>query len=207
MPQKKGQAKRLLHEGPVSGRKSDICDHSLKNCDHKAYFRYFTSRSDPSVQRKASRTANRIESPPAIRGRARPAAGSGGWRCAWPAGDRARRVRPGSGPLRAPSGRGVGRQQSRTDPPHRGRPFPVLKVRMRARRRAFKAVRSSQGQASAGSIALQASTRPFTESTDFWNIACSASFSLISTIFSIPPAPMIVGTPTYIEVRPYSPST
>ena len=49
MPQKKGQAKRLLHEGPVSGRKSDICDHSLKSCDHKAYFRYFTSRSDPSV--------------------------------------------------------------------------------------------------------------------------------------------------------------
>ncbi len=42
-------------------------------------------------------------------------------------------------------------------------------------------------QASAGSIALQASTRPFTASTDLSNIACSSLLSSISTMRSTPP--------------------
>ncbi len=51
-------------------------------------------------------------------------------------------------------------------------------------------------QPSEGSIALQASTRPWTASIDLSNIARSARLSVISTIRSMPPAPITVGTPT-----------
>jgi len=50
--------------------------------------------------------------------------------------------------------------------------------------------------ASAGLIALHASTRVRTEAADFSNIAFSAASSVTSTIFSTPLAPMITGTPT-----------
>ncbi len=56
--------------------------------------------------------------------------------------------------------------------------------------------------ASFGAILMQASTRPFTEATDFWNIALSASFSSTSTIFSTPLAPITTGTPTYMSFTP-----
>ena len=57
------------------------------------------------------------------------------------------------------------------------------------------------------SIALQALTSTFTASTDLSNIACSSLFIWISIIRSTPPAPMTVGTPTYIPLSPSSPST
>ena len=57
-------------------------------------------------------------------------------------------------------------------------------------------------QASELSMPLQASTRPFTASIDFCIIACSSSFISISMTFSMPPAPITVGTPTYIPSRP-----
>ena len=66
----------------------------------------------------------------------------------------------------------------------------------------IRGVSNRTGQASVLSMALQASTRPLTASTDLSIIACSDGFSLISTIRSIPPAPMIVGTPTYIPSNP-----
>lgn len=61
-------------------------------------------------------------------------------------------------------------------------------------------------QTSVLSIPLQAVIRPLTASTDLSNMTCSSLVSLISTIFSMPPAPMIVGTPTYMFFRPNSPS-
>ncbi|SMC63024.1 hypothetical protein SAMN06295998_103216 [Primorskyibacter flagellatus] len=51
-------------------------------------------------------------------------------------------------------------------------------------------------QASEGSISLQALTSPFTALTELSNIACSSFVSLMSMIFSIPSAPITVGTPT-----------
>ena len=56
-----------------------------------------------------------------------------------------------------------------------------------------------------GAILVQASIRPFTDSTDFWNIARSAALRSISTIFSMPLAPITTGTPTYMPFTPYSP--
>ena len=41
-----------------------------------------------------------------------------------------------------------------------------------------------------------ASTRPFTASTDLSNIACSSLSILMSMTFSMPLAPITVGTPT-----------
>ncbi len=58
---------------------------------------------------------------------------------------------------------------------------------------------------SCGAILVQASTRPFTASTDLMNIERSAALRSISTIRSAPPAPMITGTPTYKPLTPYSP--
>ena len=72
-----------------------------------------------------------------------------------------------------------------------------------------RAVLSAQvrPQARVASMALQASSRPFTALTDLSNIACSSAFSLMSTIFSMPSLPMMVGTPTYIPSRPKAPET
>lgn len=56
------------------------------------------------------------------------------------------------------------------------------------------------------SMPLHASTRPLTAATDVSNICCSSLFSLMLTIFSMPPAPITVGTPTYMSLRPRSPS-
>ena len=49
---------------------------------------------------------------------------------------------------------------------------------------------------SCGAILVQASTRPFTDSTDLMNMLRSAALRSISTMRSAPPAPMITGTPT-----------
>ena len=56
--------------------------------------------------------------------------------------------------------------------------------------------RPDRQPASAGLMALQASTRPFTESTDLANIAFSVASSSTSTTFSTPLAPITTGTPT-----------
>lgn len=69
------------------------------------------------------------------------------------------------------------------------------KRKKRPRRDAFLK-RSNVAYASDGSISLHAATSPLTASTDLSNIACSSLFILISTTRSMPPAPMIVGTPT-----------
>src|SRR5690606_17591642 len=47
-----------------------------------------------------------------------------------------------------------------------------------------------------GAMAMQASQRPCTDSTDLSNIFCSALFSSISMTRSTPPAPITTGTPT-----------
>jgi|GEM_PF-3720029 len=60
----------------------------------------------------------------------------------------------------------------------------------------------ARDQASVGSIAWQASTSPRTAATELSNISCSALSSRMSTIRSMPAAPMMVGTPTYIPLSP-----
>src|SRR4051812_16148883 len=52
-------------------------------------------------------------------------------------------------------------------------------------------------------IPLQASTSPCTEATDFSNIAFSSPENETSTMRSTPPAPMTIGTPTYMSFTPY----
>ncbi len=54
-------------------------------------------------------------------------------------------------------------------------------------------------------MSLQAWIRPWTDSTDFLNIAFSSSLVVNSMTFSTPPAPSRAGTPTYRPDRPYSP--
>lgn len=56
------------------------------------------------------------------------------------------------------------------------------------------------------SMPLQASTRPLTAFTEVSNISCSSLLSLMFTTFSTPPAPITVGTPTYMSFTPRSPS-
>ncbi len=65
-------------------------------------------------------------------------------------------------------------------------------------RRCISSMRRSEsrGQARAGSIPLQASPKPRTAATELSNIFCSSALSLMSTIRSMPPRPMTVGTPT-----------
>lgn len=82
--------------------------------------------------------------------------------------------------------------------------FPTAKCKRAPQRVPFPS-QSRKPQDSDGSISLQAAIRPFTASTDLSNIACSTVFILISAIRSIPPAPMIVGTPTYMPFTPSSP--
>ncbi len=52
------------------------------------------------------------------------------------------------------------------------------------------------GQASEASMSLQAWIRPWTDSTDFLNIAFSSSLVENSMTFSTPFAPIRAGTPT-----------
>ena len=49
------------------------------------------------------------------------------------------------------------------------------------------------------SMAIHASIKPLTASTDLSNIACSSFDSLMFAIRSMPPAPITVGTPTYMS--------
>ena len=56
-----------------------------------------------------------------------------------------------------------------------------------------------------GSIALQASTKPLTAFTELSNMICSLLSNCMSAIRSIPPLPIMVGTPTYIPSSPNSP--
>src|SRR5581483_186337 len=69
----------------------------------------------------------------------------------------------------------------------------------------FLGHRSLPQPARCGAILVQASIRPFTDSTDFWNMARSAALRSISTILSMPLAPITTGTPTYMPLTPYSP--
>ena len=59
--------------------------------------------------------------------------------------------------------------------------------------------------ASSGAMPLQLSTRSFTAATELSNILFSEASNSISTTFSQPFAPIIIGTPTYISFTPYSP--
>lgn len=72
--------------------------------------------------------------------------------------------------------------------------------------RAEPLARRRSDHASDASMPLQAASRPRTAATDLSNITCSSVFSEMSMIFSTPPAPITVGTPTYIPSSPYSPS-
>jgi len=57
------------------------------------------------------------------------------------------------------------------------------------------------------SMPLQAFTRPLTALTELSNMACSSLVIRMSITFSMPPAPITVGTPTYMPLRPRAPST
>ena len=54
---------------------------------------------------------------------------------------------------------------------------------------------------------LHACINPFTASIDLVKSDASAVFSSISIIFSTPLVPIMVGTPPYVPVKPYAPST
>ena len=58
---------------------------------------------------------------------------------------------------------------------------------------------------SAGAMLMQASQRPATAPTDFWKASSSLLLNSTSMMRSTPPAPMTVGTPTYMSFTPYWP--
>lgn len=94
-----------------------------------------------------------------------------------------------------------------TEPPASGnRPRVRRDARIKKPGRSPVCLRSKTTYANVLSMPLQASTNPLTALTELSNIACSSLLSVMSTIFSIPFAPIIVGNPTYMPLRPNSPS-